>query len=234
MAAVLACGGGAALSHRSAAALWALRPSATARVDVTVSSRGGRKPRAGIAVHRPENLRPEHLTHHDGIPVTTPARTLVDLAAVVDQASLSRAVDRAETLQLFDLKGVRAVLETSQRPGRRALVEILDLAAAPAVTRSELEDRFLELCVDERIELPFVNARLGPYEIDFLWPRHRVAVETDGHRHHGTRSAFERDRARDARLVAAGYRVLRFTYRQVMYESAFVAGVLRSVIGPPA
>lgn len=231
MAAVLACGDGAVLSHRSAASLLALRPSATARVDVTVPSRGGRKPRAGIAVHRPKSLPAEHLTRHHGIAVTTPARTLVDLAAVVDQASLRRAVDRAETLRLFDLRAVQAVLDLDpRRAGSRALVEILGLGTSAALTRSELEDRFLELCAAERIERPIVNARVGPYEVDFLWPRHRLVVETDGHRHHGTRDAFERDRARDARLVVAGYRVLRFTFRQVTREPAFVASVLRSVI----
>ncbi len=231
MAAVLACGPGAAASHRCAGDLWELLASNTGRIDMTVPSRAGRRPPKGVRLHRAGALPSREITVHRRIPVTTPARTLLDLAAVVDRRSLERAVERAEALRIFDLTAIRAVLAAHpRRAGSSALRSVLQLWVQPSHSRSELEERFLILCDTQDIPLPLTNVRVGPYEVDFLWRMQRVIGETDGHRHHGTRAAFERDRERDARLSAAGYRVVRFTYRQVIEHPAFVAGVLSSVL----
>lgn len=192
MAAVLACGEGAVLSHRSAALLWDLRPSAATRVDVTIPSRAGRRPRAGIRIHRPRSLPDDEVTRHRGIPVTTVARTLLDFAAVAAESSLERAVDRSEELRVFDLGAVQAVLDAHPgRAGSAALTAALERRAPVAITRSGLEERFLAVCSAEGVPRPLVNERLGPYEVDFLWPDERLVVETDGRRHQGTSTAFE-------------------------------------------
>ncbi len=234
MAALLACGPGAVASHRSAADVLDLRPSASPAIEVTVLSRGGRRPPASVTVHRSGTLLAGERTTHRGIPVTTAARTLLDLAAVVDRRSLERAVEQAESLRIFDLAAIRGVLAAHpRRAGCGALRMVLDLWTPLPHTRSDLEDLFLALCDAHDLERPLVNTLIGEYEVDFLWPRQRVIAETDSHRHHGTRAAFERDRERDARLAAAGYRVVRFTYWQVVEQPAFVAGVIRSLLVRP-
>lgn len=232
MAAVLACGDGAVASHRTAAAAWEIRPTATAAVDVTVPDRKGRRPRGGIVLHRSATLRPGDTVRRGAIPVTSPARTLLDLAEVVDIAALERAIERAEMLGLFDLHAVRAVLATSpRRRGSSKLARALERDHTDvSVTRSELEEVFLRLCVAGDIVRPLVNARVEGYEADFLWPEVRLVVETDGRQSHGTHVAFERDRARDAHLVAAGYRVVRFTHSQVTRSPAEVTALLRSLL----
>lgn len=231
MAALLACGQNAVMSHRTAGDAWDIRRSASGRIDVTVPARARRLPPPPVTLHRSDLRHGAETTTCGGIPVTTPARTLLDLAAVLPRSSLERAMERAETLRLFDLTSVQAVLLAHpRRAGSRALAAILESWSPAALTRSELEERFLVLCARAAIPRPLVNVRVGPYEVDFLWRRERVVVETDGHAHHGTRAAFERDRARDAALQAAGYRVIRFTYRQVTREPGVVARVLRSVL----
>lgn len=224
MAAVLACGQGAVLSHRSAAAHLGIRPSASARIEVTVPTYAGRE-RPGIAIHRSLTLD-RAVTVHEDIPVTTPARTLVDIAGLVGPASLERSIERAESLGLFDLRALRALLVAHpRRPGSGALEAILGRHVV--VTRSELEARFIELCATYRIPRPEVNVRIDGYEVDFLWRAERLVVETDGYRYHRSRAAFEREHVRDARLAVAGYRVLRFTWWQVTEGPAAVA---RSVL----
>lgn len=232
MAAVLACGPGAVLSHGCAGALLGLRPTASPALQVTVPTSNGRARRPGIEVHRSQRLSGIDVTIERGIPVTSPARTLLDLAGVLDRQSLARAVERAETLRIFDLRALRAVLDANpKRPDTRMLAQVLaNYDPAGGTTRSELERLFLELCAAHGVPRPRLNARVGPYEVDFLWPDQRVIVETDGHATHGTRTAFERDRARDARLMAAGYRVVRFTYRQVTREPERVAAIVRSLL----
>lgn len=229
MAAVLAQGPEAVLSHRTAADHWGIRPSASARVEVTIPSYAGRKSRDAIVVHRSRTLGCVEVTVHDRIPTTRVARTLLDIAALVGPASLERAIELAETLRLFDLREVVAALDAHPgKAGNRALKAAL--GHEPTITRSELEARFLDLCASHGIPRPSVNVRVGPYEVDFLWPEQRLIVETDGHRYHGSRMAIERDHVRDVRLMAAGYRVTRFTYRQVMREPAQVARALLSLL----
>src|SRR4051812_36507603 len=177
MAAVLALGEKAAISHQSAAAIWGMLKPRSGPVHVTVAGNGGRKQRRGIRVHRSHSLIADFVTRRNGIPVTKPKRTLRDLHRTSPQPVFRRAVRRA-----LDLR----------------LIASSDLRNADELTRSELERRFLALCRRHRLPLPEVNARVGPYEVDFLWRAQRVVVETDSWRHHGGRSAFQRDRARDA------------------------------------
>lgn len=231
LAAVLACGDGAVLSHTSAAALWGIRESASALIDVTVRSRGGRSRRKGVRVHRSTSLSDGEVTRRLGIPVTSPARTLVDLAGIVSAASLRRAVAQAEALRIFDLGALRAALNAGRgRKGTGVLAEIIASWLDIELTRSELEVLFLELCASERIARPATNPLVAGYEVDFLWASHRLIVEVDGREHHGTRIAFEEDRARDARLTVAGYRVVRFTYWQVVRDPGHVVAVLRPLL----
>jgi very-short-patch-repair endonuclease len=209
MAAVLACGEGAVLSHRSAAMHWGMLNPAKGPVDVTVPSDGGRTRREGLRVHRSKRLAPKAVTIRRSIPVTTPARTILDLRRVLERSELERLIAQAEVLRL----------PIGRLPG---------FLHEP--TRSELERRFLLLCRRHGIPKPDVNVRIGPYEVDFLWSDRHLAVETDGWDTHRTRSAFEADRARDVELKARGYDVARFTYRQVWHDGGLVVQRLQSLL----
>jgi very-short-patch-repair endonuclease len=213
LAAVLACGDGAALSHRSAAALWGIRPTASARIEVSVPrSRDGV---AGVVVHRPRRLTPDDVTEKDGIPATTPARTLHDLACLLRPAALERAQARAQ---------------------RMGLVSHHEHAA---LTRSPLEARLLTLIRAAGLPEPEVNAWLTfgggeEWQVDFLWRAQRVIAEADGRRDHDTGRAFEADRRRDQTALVAGFVPVRFTHRQVTTDPASVTRTLRALLGPVA
>ena len=229
MAAVLAAGPGAVLSHASAAALWEIRRSAAARIDVSVRTRGGRAKRPGLRIHRAPTLRTDEITEHQGVRVTTPARTLLDLASSLPRRALERALDEAEIHELFDLRALSAVVTAhAGERGARALAEALAQDGAPTLTDSELEELMLALCDDHRLQRPRPRAWVAGLRVDFLFAPARLVVETDGYRFHRTRRAFERDRERDAILARAGYRVLRFTHRQMTREPALVAETIRS------
>jgi very-short-patch-repair endonuclease len=223
MAAVLACGGGAVISHHTAAYRWQLLPYPAQQrpVDITVAGRyPGR--RAGIKVHRVVSLDRRDFWVRDAIPITTPARTLLDLAAVASPDELDRAFAEAQVLRLVDARGIEDQLERNPaRAGVRALRALID--APPAPTRSEAERRFLRLIRAAGLPEPRVNARVGRYQVDFLWPEHRLAVEIDGYTYHANHRAFERDRDRDAALAAAGYLVLRVTWRHLTRQPERVA-----------
>ena len=233
-AAVLACGGpgAAVVSHRSAAASWDLGRIPSGPVEVIAFGRRVSTP--AIRVHRSRTLDAARDTvlGADGLPVTSVTRTLIDLADVLDAHRLERACHRAEILGRLDAGALRARLD--ELPGRRAraLRAALDALAAaePDLLRSELEERLLALVADAGLPRPRVNARVGPYEVDFLWRAQRVVAETDGAAAHLTPSAFEADRRRDAALVVAGFRVVRFTWRRVVHEPAAVAGMLRDLL----
>jgi very-short-patch-repair endonuclease len=231
MAAVLACGPGAALSHASAAALWDLRPTAATKIDVSVPTAGGRR-QSTFRVHRARSLRPTEVTTHDGIPVTTPARTLLDLAATLPQRGLERALDQAEIQELTDYPHLEALARAHPRHrGATPLLAALGRhTAGTTLTKSDLEERFLALCRANALPTPQVNTYAEGFEVDFLFAAHRVAVETDSWRYHHTRQAFERDRARDAALAAAGYRSLRFTDLQVETEPRTVVHALAAAL----
>jgi predicted transcriptional regulator of viral defense system len=185
MACVLAAGRDAVLSHGSAAALWGIRRAAPETIDVTTPRRLHR--RAGLQPHR-ALLAPDEVTRQDGIPVTTAARTLLDLAAVLTPARLERAVEAAEGLRLADSVSLAALLgRYPRRRGSVALTRILG-AQGTGMTRSELEDRFLDLLANRRLPRPQVNARLGPFEVDCLWPEAGLVAELDGRTFHAARA----------------------------------------------
>lgn len=218
MAAVLACGSGSALSHESAASLWQIVPSRGHSNPVHVTIPGADRRRPGIRTHRVPRLEPECVTVLDGIPVTRPARTILDLAARTAPRALERAIARAERLGLTKAEELRArVASMSGRPGVPVLRSLLGEGAA-ALTRSAAEDRFLALVRRGRLPDPETNAVQGRYEIDFLWRSHGVAVEVDGFAYHGSRRTFENDRRRDAELASGGIQVLRVTWRQLVDE----------------
>jgi len=229
MAAVIACGPGAALSHRDCAALAEIRANARRAIEVTTPRRR-RIP--GIDIYTTK-LTSAELTVIDGIPCTTVSRTLLDLAAVIDRQSLEKAINRAEILELFDLREVNAVLaRAGRRRGTRALREALaNLDPLSAQTREGLEQTFLGLCRRANLPLPEVNTWLTidghSFQPDFLWREHRLIVETDDWRTHSTRRAFERDRRRDLVLLRAGYRTIRVTWREVTTRPAEVAEAIR-------
>jgi putative AbiEi antitoxin of type IV toxin-antitoxin system/uncharacterized protein DUF559 len=234
MAAVLACGPKAVLSHRSAAALWGIRSDNRAKTDVSLPSPSAR-PRPDIDVHRSATLREQDVTIHDGIPCTTVARTLLDLADVLARRGVERAVDQAERLRLFDLRAVEEVLSRSNgRRGAGVLRAVLAAYDGPTLTDEELEERFFRLCRRAGIPQPEVNAWVvledGEVKADFLWRPERLVIETDGYGAHGTRRAFERDRRRDRRLRLAGYETFRFTWSEVDKEPARVAQTLRRLL----
>lgn len=226
------CGPSALLSHRSAAALWGFRATAAANVDVTVRA-GNRRRRAGIALHLTRDLPPEETTSRAGIPVTSVARTLLDLAAVLSSAQLRAALEEAERLELLDTRAVARACDHSR--GRRGVCRLRSLitesVGPPPAARSELERRFLDLCREARLPPPSVNFRLAGLEVDAAWPSQRLVVELDGYAYHHDRSSFERDRQRDATLQLAGYRVLRVTHRRLETQADAVVEAVRVLLG---
>jgi predicted transcriptional regulator of viral defense system len=229
MAAVLAAGPGAVLSHASAAALWEIRPTSATRIDVSVRSAAGRGKRPGLRIHRTPTLQADEITKHQGLRVTTPARTLLDLAATLTPRALERALDEAEVKQLYDRSSLDALARAhSGERGARALTQALDEDGEPTLTDSELEELMLALCADHDLPRPQPRAWVAGLRVDFLFAASRLVVETDGYRYHRTRRAFERDRERDAILARAGYRTLRFTHRQLTRYPASVAETIRS------
>ncbi len=159
---------------------------------------------------------------------------MLDAAATLRPHSLGRTVERAEILELFDLAAVRQTLELHPgHPGAKRLGGAIALYRDDEITRSDLEAMLLALCDAHALPRPLVNHVVEGTEVDFLWPEHRLIVEADGRATHLTRAAFERDRSRDAKLTLAGYRVIRFTYRQIRHEPATVAATLRALLAAP-
>lgn len=227
MAAVLACDEQALLSHRSAAELWGLMRTPRIPVDVTAAT--GRQ-RSGIAVHE-GGICQEERTEVERIPVTTVARTLFDLAEVVDERRLESAFEEADRLRLLEMRALEAVCARGH--GRRALAPIrrlIDEARAPDWTRSPLEARVLALCREYELPSPATNVEVLGREVDAFWPREQLIVEADSFAFHSHRAAFERDRTRDAAMQAEGYRVIRVTHRRLEREPAVIAKEIRSLL----
>lgn len=231
MAAVLACGPGTVVSHHSAAALWGIRQSS--RIEVT--TRAGHPRRNGITVHR-SPLRADERTTHRGIPTTTVPRTLLDLSAVVRRDTLRSALRQAEQLRLTDPLSLNDLAERyPRRPGLAAIRALLEEASVGArIIRSELEERFQAFLVNAGLPLPKTNQLVEGYEVDCVWPEQRLIVELDGRAAHDTSHAFERDRERDRALAAAGWRVIRITWRQLEEEPHLVEADLRRLLAAPA
>jgi very-short-patch-repair endonuclease len=226
MAAVLAGGDQAVLSHQDAAAAWDLRPVGAGAIHVTVPGHAGRKRRAGVRIHR-RVIAADETTSHRGIPITTPARTLIDLATTLNGRPLEQALDRAEQLRLVDFADLASRVQPG-RPGSPSLQAVLsryDAGSTP--TRSELEERFLALCDRHGLPRPKVNVRIEGFEVDFVWRDARLIVEVDGYAYHRSPSAFEADRERDVNLEAAGWTVLRFTWAQITRRPKWVAASIR-------
>ena len=231
MAAVLACGDGAAVSHRTAAEVWhLLAASDNAPIEVTVASSSGRR-RPGLRIHKSRLLSPADVKHLRGLPVTAPARTLIDLAETASDRELERATHEALARRLLNAR--RLLAETARYRGRRGVKRInqlLDDSHHATLTRSEAEERFLSLVRAGGLPDPEVNARIQGYEVDFLWRERRLVVEVDGFKFHSSREAFERDRRRDADLQGSGLSVLRITWRQLQQEPyATLARTVRAI-----
>lgn len=227
LAATMTCGPGAAVSVRAAGALNLLRPSSATAVDVSVPGR--RRGQPGLVLHHPRRLEPADITTVRGIPVTTAMRTLADLAAILDADGLARAVKQAERLRLLDVR----TLEPHMRRGCRGTANLRAVLAEldeDVMTRQELERLFFRLTKRAGLPTPQCNVPLDRFVVDFLWPCHNLVVETDGWQDHGTRRAFEDDRARDVVLAQRGLRVVRFTWRQVQREPDAVADALRRLV----
>ncbi len=235
LAVVLASGPGAFLSYGSAGAAWRFRPSVAAHYDVTVAVH--RRGPAGVRVHCVRRLTPADVGEVDGVPVTSVPRTLIDLAAILDETRLERAVHEAEVLRILDYHALESMLAgAAGRRGTGTLRRVLG-APDPGVTRSDLEIRFLELCRSHELPTPKLNARVGGFEVDAVWATSRVVVELDGAAFHDTRRAFLTDRRRDAALAASGYVVVRLTWDRVTREAPGVASELRRILamrGAPA
>jgi hypothetical protein len=228
MAAVLAGGPGTVLSHRSAAAHWGIRPP-DGRPEITTPRRRLAQP--GLRL-RYSLLPPDEVTTHAGVAVTTVPRTLFDLAAVVSPAQLNRAVNEAEIRRLWDPLSLDDLLSRHpRRPGAAAIRAVLATPGA-GITRNDLEDGFLGLLEAARLPRPGTNVPIevnGVWiEPDCMWRAQRLIVELDGNATHATRSAFESDRARDRALIAAGWRVMRITWRQLHDEPETLTRDLRA------
>ena len=205
MAAVLACGGNAVLS------------------------------RPGIDVRNVRSLRADEITVRDGIPVTTAARTLYDLAGVAGERELERAVAEAFARRLVSRSGLLTLLDRhGGRPGAATLRALIDAAPGLALTRSEAEERLLALTRKARMSAPATNTRVAGHEVDFLWRAERLVVEVDGQAYHSTSRRFESDRRRDADLLAAGVRVMRVTWHQIVDEpEALLVRLAQALATPP-
>jgi very-short-patch-repair endonuclease len=232
IAACLACGPSATLSHVSAAVVVRMlkeRPGSP--IDVTVV--GTTRAHEGLRVHRVRELPARDVQRHRGIRMTTPKRTLLDLAGVLSLRELERAVAEAFALSLVRERSLmRYVDERAGARGARLLRQVLE--GSPARLRSVAEERFRDLVAKAGLPAPGINERVHSYEVDFVWRRQRLIVEVDGARFHLPRVAFEKDRSRDAELMAAGWRVIRVTWNHLTRErDRVVAQVAQALISIP-
>jgi len=228
MAAVLACGDDAALSHRSAAELWGIGYEERGRIDVSIR-RKGKITRKGIKVRARPSLDASSFVVRFGIPVTHPVQTLIDVATELKPLRLERAVNEADKLDLVDPETLRKALDGyGGMPGVRTLRTMLDRHTF-RLSDSDLEVLFRPLALAAGFPLPLSKHRVLGYEADFFFPDHDLIVETDGLRYHRTPAQQARAAKRDQKHVAAGFRVLRFTHWQIAHAADEVTGVLRRV-----
>ena len=232
MAAILSCGPGAVLSHASAAELWGIGGRAS-EIEVSIP-RSSHPARPGVRVHRRPTLQQADNTTHHGIPVTTPVRTMIDVATRCDRRRLERMIDEADRLDLVDPETLYAAL--TNYPGQSGVGRLGDLLGERTfrLTDSELERRFLPLAASAGLSAPLTQKKLNGFKVDFYWPNLRLLVETDGLRYHRTPAQQNRDRLRDQTHTAAGLTPLRFTHSQIRYEPQRVIAVLRAVAGRSA
>jgi predicted transcriptional regulator of viral defense system len=236
MAAVLACGPDAVLSHRSAAYLWGLVDTWEGPIDVTAPNRRGRSPE-GVAAHRDGSLQPIDKTTLYGVPCTSVARTVLDFAAVAPEWEVRKVVAQGEVLGILDKAKLRALLKRSRRRRGIARLRLILDTIHPQTkrTRSELERLFLEMCANRAVPEPEVNVWLPApdgrrYQADFLWRDSRLIVEADSRRFHDTDSAFVSDRKRRQQLELAGWRVSQCTWEEVEREPRRLAQTVQGLI----
>jgi hypothetical protein len=235
IAAVLACGDGAVLSRRTAAVAWGILNGDGRRFDVVAPGRsGGRVGPEGVDLRRTRRLDEADVTQLRGVPITTVGRTLLDLAGIVNERMLQRAVHEAEVAQLLDVTEVEATIDRNPgRRGVRALRAALGVAA-PDPSNGDFASAFLALCLDHGLPAPrlgsYVDGGDRLYEVDALFAHERVIVELDGRRVHGTARNFQTDRRRDSVLAARDFQTLRYTWRRVHDEAAEVATELRRIL----
>jgi very-short-patch-repair endonuclease len=231
--AVLALGDNAALSHLSAAILWGLLPDSSrdGRIHVVVPA-GRRISAAGVAIHRSRILERRDVQIRDGLPVVSPARALLDIAPQASSRQLELAFDRGIVDRVVRPADVADVLQRAGgHRGRKRLATVLARQTeGTTMTRSEAEERVLALIRAARLPRPLCNAKVAGYEVDFFWPKQRLALEVDGFRFHSARGAFERDRRKDNELRKARVTTMRTTWWQVTEDSyALVADLAREV-----
>jgi very-short-patch-repair endonuclease len=228
IAAVLSCGPSAALSHGTAAALWEIAERRGSNIDVSVPAHVGRR-RPGIRVHRRAALGTAETSTHLGIPVTTPALTLIDLASTLPRGPVEAAINAADRLELVTPESLRATLAGLPHvPGAAAIRAILDRQTF-RLTDSDLERRLLHIVRRVGLPVPETGVWLNGFKVDFYWRELGLVVETDGLRYHRTPSEQARDRRRDQAHTAAGLTPLRFTHAQVRFEADGVAATLTAV-----
>jgi very-short-patch-repair endonuclease len=231
IAAVLACGKGTALSHQTGGHYWNLNRTSSRAIHVTVPR--SKKPKVdGVVVHLTRQLTDADWTIKDGIPVTSVPRTLVDLAAVLKQRELIKALEQAQRLRLFDLRAIEEVLARSNgRKGAKALrAALAELADEAPDTWSPLEDDFLDFCRHRNIQPPQLNVVIAGFCVDAAWPHKNVVVELDSRTHHTGIHAFEEDRKRDAKLQVAGHRIVRVTRHRLTHEADDLDADLRRLL----
>jgi very-short-patch-repair endonuclease len=236
-AALLACGRGAVISSRSALYLWGIVDRPPAEIDVTVAGRHCRK-RQGIRLHLTSAIDKRDVRTRHGLPVTFPARALIEFAADAGGDELADALAEARVRELIREGELEAAVATAgKRAGAARMRAFLREEGEPAVTRSRAERRFRKLLQEAHLPQPKVNARVAGREVDFLWPSERVVLEVDGWQVHRHRRAFENDRRKDMLLSDAGYHVIRITWRQFTREPlaliAHIARVLDRRSRPP-
>ena len=231
MGAVLACGTGSAVSHVSAGALFEWVEENAGPVDISLPSRS-RRSRDGIRVHRPTSLAPEDIGLFDNtIPITSPVRTVIDLASVLAYRPLERAVHEATAQRVVTRDQIAERLD-GQR-GAANLATIIAVDGGLTLTRSEAEELLLALVRSAGLPRPLVNAKLHGYLVDFYWPDYRLVVEIDSGRWHGKPEALERDHRKNARLRSKGLDVIRYMYSQLQRDRDFVVAELARATAAP-
>lgn len=229
MAAVLASGEGAALSHGSAAALWGFEKERQEAVEVSFAAPSRRRP-PGVLAYRRTNLEPGEIRLREGIPVTSIVRTFIDVAARLDDSRIERAVNEADRLGLIDPEALYDALES--HPGKQGVGSLRRVIGRNEfrLTDSELERRFLRIVGEAGLPTPLTQQQLNGFKVDFYWPDLGLVVETDGLRYHRTPAQQARDRLRDQAHLAGGLAPLRFTHRQVRFEPGYVRLTLLVVV----
>jgi hypothetical protein len=229
MAAVLSCGPAAVLSHVSAAALWGILDARKGPTEISLPH-GVQRRRPGITTHRRSHLRPEDITEHDGIPVTRPVATLVDIAACGSERRLARAIGEADKLDLLDTDTLRRALDSMshKRPGVATLKWLLDRPTF-AITDSDLERLLLAIIERTGLPRPIAGAYVNGFKVDFYFPHLGLIIEADGLRYHRTPLQQEKDMIRDNAHAAAGLLTLRFTHHQITKRPEEVEATIGAV-----